>query len=38
MKQEGDIFEGEYIKGKKTGKGKIVFSDGSCYEGQWKDD
>jgi len=32
------LFDGEYIKGKKNGKGKMVWNDGSVYEGEYKDD
>ena len=32
------LFDGEYSKGKKNGKGKMVWNDGSVYEGEYKDD
>ena len=29
-------YEGHYIDGKKEGKGKLTFADGSFYEGEFK--
>lgn len=31
--QNGDTYEGEWVKGKKQGIGKINYTDGSRYEG-----
>lgn len=30
-------YEGEWLHGKKEGKGTITLPDGSKYRGQWKD-
>lgn len=35
---QGGNFEGEYFKGKKQGKGKLTFTDGAIYEGEFKYD
>jgi MORN repeat len=29
--------EGDYVKGKKEGKGKYLWPDGSFYEGEWRE-
>jgi hypothetical protein len=34
---DGSWYEGEYVDGRKDGKGKYVWPDGSYYEGGWKD-
>jgi hypothetical protein len=31
-------YVGEYLNGKKNGRGKMVYKDGSSYDGEWKDD
>lgn len=31
----GDKYKGEYKNGKFHGKGKYVWANGSCYEGQF---
>jgi hypothetical protein len=33
---DGAKYEGEYIDGKKEGKGKLTFADGSFYQGEFK--
>ncbi len=33
--KNGDVFEGEYVKGKREGYGIYMFPDGEKYEGQW---
>jgi hypothetical protein len=33
---DGAKYEGHYIDGKKEGKGKLTFADGSFYEGEFK--
>ncbi len=30
-------YDGEYVNGKKTGKGKFIWNDGSSYDGDWLD-
>ena len=34
---DGAKYEGDYIDGKKEGKGKLTFADGSYYEGEFKE-
>ena len=34
--QTGDTYEGSFLNGKRTGKGKMVFSNGDIYYGNWK--
>lgn len=31
----GDVFEGEYLNGKRCGKGRYTWANGSFYEGEW---
>ena len=31
----GDVFEGEFVMGKKHGQGKLVKKSGVTYEGAW---
>ena len=33
---DGTRFEGEYFAGTKSGAGKLLFSDGSSYEGDFE--
>ncbi|QED23552.1 MORN repeat-containing protein [Candidatus Deianiraea vastatrix] len=35
---DGSIYEGEFLKDKKHGKGKLILSDGSIYEGEFLKD
>ena len=32
---DGQTYDGEYIDGKKQGKGKLTWGDGSFYEGNF---
>jgi hypothetical protein len=34
--QNADWYEGEFINGRREGKGRFVFGNGSVYEGEWK--
>jgi len=34
----GDIYEGDFVDGKKEGEGKLFRADGSRYEGPWEND
>ena len=36
--KNGDVFEGEYVRGKREGYGTYTFTDGEKYEGQWYQD
>jgi hypothetical protein len=36
--QDGSTYEGEFVHGKKSGKGRIVFSNLDYYDGDWADD
>jgi hypothetical protein len=39
MVYPGDgVYEGEYVDGKKAGKGKYWYVNGTMYEGAWRDD
>jgi hypothetical protein len=38
MKVHGSTYEGEFGEDKKSGYGKMVFSTGEIYEGDWRDD
>lgn len=31
-------YKGNFVNGKREGFGKLVWQDGSCFEGQWKND
>jgi len=33
--RNGGTYEGEWLKGKRDGKGKYIWPDGSYYEGDW---
>lgn len=33
--QDGAIYEGDYVQGQKSGKGKFKWADGSYYEGEF---
>lgn len=35
---EKNVFKGNFVQGIKCGQGKFVASDGTSYEGEWKDD
>jgi hypothetical protein len=34
----GDVFDGQMIEGKRNGKGRIVWANGMSYDGDWRDD
>ena len=36
--KSGEVYDGGWVKGKKCGLGKFVFSSGDIYEGDFKDD
>ena len=36
--ENGDTYEGEYVKGKRQGQGIYTFSDGEKYDGEWFQD
>lgn len=35
---DGAKYEGMWVKGKASGKGKMTHNDGDTYYGEWKDD
>lgn len=35
--QNGDIYQGQYVNGKRTGYGIYTFETGEVYKGNWKD-
>ena len=34
----GEVYEGQFIQDKFNGYGKLIYKDGSCYEGEFRDD
>ena len=34
---DNGYYEGEFLKGKRHGKGKYVWNGGSYYDGEWKE-
>ena len=36
--KNGDIYEGYFVKGKSNGKGRMIYSDGDYYIGEWLND
>jgi hypothetical protein len=34
----GDVFDGTMLEGKRNGKGKMVWASGQTYDGDWRDD
>lgn len=34
----GDVYEGQLLNGKRSGKGKMTFANGDYYIGMWKSD
>lgn len=34
----GDIYDGIFKNGNKSGSGKIIYSNGTQLHGEWKDD
>ena len=35
--KDADWYEGEFVKGRREGKGRFIFTDGSVYHGGWKE-
>lgn len=35
---DGNVYNGTYVSGKRQGHGKIYYSNGDIYVGYWKDD
>jgi hypothetical protein len=35
---DGSRYEGEFVKGRRNGFGKLTMKNGTVYEGQFKDD
>ena len=33
----GDTYDGEYLKGKRNGKGRYTYSNGDKYEGEFRE-
>ena len=33
-----DVFDGDWVEGKRTGFGVMQLANGDCYEGEWTDD
>lgn len=38
MKVHGSTYEGEFAEDKKNGYGRMVYSTGEIFEGDWRDD
>lgn len=36
-KYENGVYDGEFVNGKRHGKGKYKWADGAEYDGDWKD-
>jgi len=34
----GDVYEGDFVDGKRHGNGKMTYADGKVKEGRWEDD
>ena len=34
----GDVFDGQMVDGKRNGKGRMVWASGQTYDGDWRDD
>lgn len=34
----GDVFDGQMLDGKRNGKGRMVWASGQTYDGDWRDD
>ena len=34
----GDVFDGQMLDGKRNGKGRMVWASGQSYDGDWRDD
>lgn len=35
--EDGSMYSGDYMFGKRHGKGKYVFANGKYYDGQWSE-
>jgi len=38
MYPTGDVYVGDFVKGRREGTGKLIIKQGPTYEGEWKDD
>ena len=36
--ENGDVFDGQMLDGKRNGKGRMVWASGQTYDGDWRDD
>ena len=36
--ENGDVFDGPMVDGKRNGKGRMVWANGQSYDGDWRDD
>lgn len=36
--ESGDIYEGKFMNGKRSGQGKMIFANGDKYTGKWNHD
>ena len=36
--ENGDVFDGQMLAGKRNGKGRFVWASGQIYDGDWRDD
>ena len=36
MYANGNVYEGEFVDGQKSGFGKFIWNNGKCYEGLWE--
>lgn len=34
--EKGEYYVGQLYRGKREGYGKLIYGDGSSYEGEWK--
>ena len=35
---DGSIYDGEFLNGMRHGKGKVIYPDGTSYEGRFEED
>ena len=38
LSTNGDVYTGDFVKGKSEGTGKLIIKEGPASEGEWKDD
>ena len=38
VNSQADLYEGDLVDGKKNGTGKMIYTNGDIYFGEWKDD